>query len=79
MYIEEYNFKNPSVTIVHIRQNLEVAKPARIKLIVEILFFLQSMQLTNPINPLPKSSNIDSVIATKMRRLSIILSMSANP
>ena len=65
MYIEEYNFKNPSVTIVHIRQNLEEAKPVRIRLTVGIfLLFTQSMQLTTPINPFPKTPNTDSLTAT---------------
>lgn len=72
-------FINPSIIINHIRQILEIAKPVRIKLIIEMfLFFTQSVQVTSPINPFPKNPNIDWLTDIKMRRLSTILSISAN-
>lgn len=69
---------NPSVIISHIRKILEIAKPVRIKPIVDNLFLAQSMQFTSPINPFPKTANTDSLITTKMRMPSTTLSISAN-
>lgn len=63
----------------HTRKILEIAKPVRMKLILDIILFLaQSVQFTTAMNPFPITPSIASLVAIEMRTPSAVLSISAN-
>lgn len=63
----------------HTRKILEIAKPVRMKLILDInLFLVQSVQFTTAMNTFPITPSIASLVAMERRTPSAVLNISTN-